>query len=168
MACTTCAPGTGGTLKGGNGLPANQCFDYSTTPPTQVNWSIHCSGFLLPNSGQANSTVSRRKRRLFNLPKNTRYSNFLDLSSFTKPKTIVPVVAAAALLGVVGGYASGKLKLEVLGKYQKPVFIVAGVLLGAFAGKYLAGVMANKQQEASNVPDNTGAEVPNDVSLEIN
>lgn len=68
--------------------------------------------------------------------------NFIDLASYTDKSTIVPVGIGAVAGGFAGKFAASKIKLGFLGKYNTPVMIVAGVVVGAMVGKAIANKMA--------------------------
>ena len=120
------------------------------------------TGTYYPASPCPPTGASRRAMKAKLAASKPALRNFLG-GMITKEDMLPTLVGAGA--GVFGGHlASKKIKIGFLGKWNRPVMMIAGGLLGIAAGKMVA-----RKMEAMNVTtiveDTTVA--PTDVNLEV-
>ncbi len=91
-----------------------------------------------------------------------------SINSLTDPKTIIPVGIGAAILGYGGHWLSKKVKIPVLpAKLNGSVMIIAGVLVGAMAGKWASDKFMPKSTPDYVPPVQEKASIPTDTELSI-
>lgn len=92
-----------------------------------------------------------------------------SLKSLTDPSTIIPVGVGAAALGFAGYKIAKSPKVKVLSgnKYKTPIFVVAGLVVGAIIGKIVADTMLTKPAITSTPDVQPKTTMPSEAELVI-